>query len=293
MSVREVSSEVPVSSSKGPASERRLNGREMNLEKYLERIGLDKIGLIPDLACLRLLHKQHLLNVPFENLDIHWKRPIVLDTGAFYRKIVGENRGGFCYELNGLFNELLREIGFVTRLLSARVADREGNFSPEYDHLAILVIMGEMQYLADVGFGAFTAEPIQFVPDIEHQDANGKFVIRRHEGDYFEVAKKEDFGWRSEYIFKPLGHDLAEFAPRCEWHQTSPESHFMRNKICSLMTHDGRKTLTDTKLIVTKNNEKTETPVPSEKVFDWVLMQEFGIGKESPVEPVTPIERFV
>ena len=67
----------------------------------------------------------------------------------------------------------------------------------------------------------------------------------------------------------------------------------MRNKICSLMTHDGRKTLTDTKLIVTKNNKNTETPIPSEEVFDWVLMQEFGIRKEIALEPVTPIDRFV
>lgn len=265
----------------------------MNVDKYLERIGLEKIGLIADLACLRLLHRQHLLNVPFENLDIHWKRPIALDTGAFYRKIVGENRGGFCYELNGLFNELLREIGFETRLLSARVADRDGNFSPEYDHLAILVIMGDMQYLADVGFGAFTAEPMQFVPDVEHQDANGRFVIRRHDGDYFEVAKAEDFGWRSEYIFKPLGRDLLEFAPRCEWHQTSPESHFMRNKICSLMTPYGRKTLTDTKLIVTKHDEKTETPIASDDEFDRILMHEFGIGRVSPAKTETLADRFV
>jgi N-hydroxyarylamine O-acetyltransferase len=264
----------------------------VKVENYLARIGLEGTRFIPDLVALKLLHRQHLLNVPFENLDIHWKRPIVLDTGAFYRKIVSENRGGFCYELNGLFNELLREIGFETRLLSARVAGRDGNFSPEYDHLAILVIMGEMQYLADVGFGAFTAEPMRFEPGVEHQDANGTFVIRRHEDDFFEVAKAEDFGWRSEYIFKPLGRDLLEFALRCEWHQSSPESHFMRNKICSLMTPDGRKTLTDTKLIVTKSDEKTESPIASDDEFDRILMHEFGIGRVSHAKTGELADRF-
>src|SRR3954469_23511622 len=153
------------------------DNKTVNVEKYLARIGMDGIGVVPGISWLKLLQRQHLLNVPFENLDIHWKRPIILDVNEFNKKIVTENRGGFCYELNGLFNELLRELGFETRLLSARVAGLDGTVSPEFDHAAILVIIGEMQYLADAGFGAFTAEPLQIVPDIEQTDAAGTFVI--------------------------------------------------------------------------------------------------------------------
>ena len=93
----------------------------MDTEAYLERIGY-RGPTRPTANVLRRLHRMHLLSIPFENLDIHWKRPIVVDVEAFYRKIVDHNRGGFCYELNGLFNALLRELGFETRLLSARVA---------------------------------------------------------------------------------------------------------------------------------------------------------------------------
>jgi N-hydroxyarylamine O-acetyltransferase len=252
----------------------------MNTEKYLLRIGLDDAGSASDIGRLKLLQRQHLLNVPFENLDIHWKRPITLDTDAFYGKIVEENRGGFCYELNGLFNELLRDAGYMTRLLSARVADGSGGFSSEYDHLAILVIIGEMQYLADVGYGAFTAEPLQFVPGIEQEDDAGTFVIRPHSDEYFDVAKKADDGsWQSEYMFKPYGRDLSEFAAMCEFHQTSAESHFTRGKVCSLMTPDGRKTLRDDRFIVTSAGKKTETPVGSEPEFDAILLREFGITR--------------
>jgi N-hydroxyarylamine O-acetyltransferase len=251
----------------------------VNVEKYLARIGMDTKGVVPDMAGLKLLQRQHLLNVPFENLDIHWGRPIVLDTEAIYRKIVGENRGGFCYELNGLFNELLRELGFGTRLLSARVADGHGNFSPEYEHASILVIIGEMQYIADVGFGEFTTEPLQFVADIEQEDAAGTFVVRRFNDDSFEIAKRNDIGWRSEYVFKPLGHDLSEFEERCLWHQTSPESHFKKGKVCSLMTLTGRKTLTESKYIVTTEAGKTELPVADEDEFNKILLREFGIRR--------------
>ena len=74
-----------------------------------------------DLGTLSRLQHRHLMSIPFENLDIHWGQRIVLDTEAFYDKIVTGGRGGFCYELNGLFNELLQQIGFTTRLVSAQV----------------------------------------------------------------------------------------------------------------------------------------------------------------------------
>jgi len=264
----------------------------VNVEKYLARIGMEKTGVVADIAGLKMLQRQHLLNVPFENLDIHWQRPITLDTDAFYRKIVGENRGGFCYELNGLFNELLRALGFETRLLSARVGMADGIFTDEYDHTAILVIIGEMQYLADVGFGSFSAEPLQFVTELEQTDDSGVFMVRRHDDEYFEVAKQVDFGWKAEYIFKPLGHDLSEFEDRCEWQQTSPDSHFTRNRICSIMTLTGRKTLTDNKFIETHGNERIETQV-SEADFDTVLLREFSMSRESLVQAYSLADQYI
>jgi len=264
----------------------------LNVDKYLARIGMDKAGVMADIAGLKMLQRQQLLNVPFENLDIHWQRPITLEIDAFFRKIVEENRGGFCYELNGLFDELLRELGFVTRLLSARVATEDGDFTDEYDHAAILVIIGEMQYLADVGFGAFSAEPLKFVPELEQTDAAGVFMVRRHDAEYFEVAKQVDVGWKAEYMFKPLGHDLSEFEDRCEWQQTSTDSHFTRNKICSIMTLTGRKTLTDDKFIVTNGNVRIETPV-SDAEFDTILLREFGLTKESLVHRYSLADHFI
>ena len=249
----------------------------MNREKYLRRIGIEKTEIQPTAENLKLLQRHHLLRVPFENLDIHWKRPILLDTGKFYQKIVEERRGGFCYELNSLFNELLREIGFQTRLVSARVSDGKGDFGKEYDHLAIIVIIGELEYLADVGFGAFTAEPLRLISDLEQQDETGVFVVKRFDDGYLEVAKRDGENWQSEYIFKPFGRDLSEFAEMCRFHQTSPESHFTQGKVCSLMTADGRKTLTDKKFIETKNGQKIETDVDSEEEFNRILEREFKI----------------
>jgi N-hydroxyarylamine O-acetyltransferase len=250
----------------------------MDFAAYLQRIGLDATDLRPDTDSLKILQRSHLLNIPFENLDIHRKRPIVLDIEKFYEKIVNGNRGGFCYELNGLFNELLRRLGFRTRLISARVFNGKDH-GPEFDHAAILVDIDGETYLADVGFGEFASEPLRFVTGEVQSDATGLFSIEELEDGSFDVRKKNGDEWVSQYVFRDKERELSEFAEMCDFQQYSPDSHFTKKKLCSIMTAEGRKTLTDAKFIVTSAGERTETLVEGEEEFDRILADEFGIGK--------------
>jgi N-hydroxyarylamine O-acetyltransferase len=110
----------------------------MEIKAYLERIKYTN-HIILDIQTLYDLHLAHMLAVPFENLDIGLKRPIRITEQAIYEKIVTKNRGGFCYELNGLFAWLLNQTGFNVTFLNARVYDREGNLGIDFDHLALLV----------------------------------------------------------------------------------------------------------------------------------------------------------
>jgi N-hydroxyarylamine O-acetyltransferase len=251
----------------------------MDTEKYLRRIGIENSDVAVNAESLKFLQKQHLLNVPFENLDIHWKRPIVLEIDKFYEKVVGEKRGGFCYELNGLFGELLNKNGFPSRMVAARVSTGNGDFGAEYDHLALLTKVDGEEFLVDVGFGDFSAEPLKFDLDVAQTDANGVFLIRKFDDAYFEVVKKDGSDWKSEYIFKDVARDLVEFTGMCNFHQTSPESHFTRGKVCSLMLENGRKTLTDKKFIETGSGEKRETEINSDDEFNTLLAREFYIKR--------------
>ena len=248
----------------------------MNISAYLSRIGLEADDLEAGDETLRILQRKHLLTVPFENLDIHWKRPIELDTEKFYAKVVEEKRGGFCYELNGFFHELLLSLGFNTRLISARVFNGTKH-GPEFDHAAIIVTIGDDEYLADVGFGDFTSEPLRFSLGVEQQDLVGIFVIRRFDEEYFEVAKRDGDKWKSQYIFKDVARDLSDFAEMCDFQQYSPESHFTKSKVCSILTENGRKTLSDKKFIVTVDGQKTEIEVESDTEFEQILAREFQI----------------
>lgn len=251
----------------------------MEIKNYLRRIGLDKAKIEPTLKHLKLLQRQHLLTISFENLDIYWQRSITLDVNNFYQKVIENKRGGFCYELNGLFYELLNKLGFKCKMISARVNNGKGGFGEEYDHLVILVEVEGREFLTDVGFGDFIAEPIQFILEIEQEDSNGTFSIRKFDNEYFEVVKKDENNeWQSEYIFKDLERDLSEFSGMCSFHQSS-ESHFSKGAVCSLMTENGRKTLTDKKFIQNVNGNKNEIEVNSDKQFLDILEKEFGIKK--------------
>ena len=104
----------------------------MNVATYLRRINYPG-STEPTAETLGELHRAHMLAVPFENLDIHLGREIVLDDERLYAKIVEQQRGGFCYELNGAFAALLRELGFNVKKLAAGVARASGGFGPLFE----------------------------------------------------------------------------------------------------------------------------------------------------------------
>jgi N-hydroxyarylamine O-acetyltransferase len=136
----------------------------MDISKYLERINYHG-SPESTVETLQALHEAHLLSVPFENLDIALGREIVLDEAALWRKIVEHRRGGFCYELNGLFVLLLRALGFQVDMLSAEVAGSTGEFGPEFDHMTLLVHL-EKDWIADVGFGDSFRRPLLLQADL-------------------------------------------------------------------------------------------------------------------------------
>ena len=258
----------------------------MDVEAYLRRIGYQASltpGVYrPSVDLLRSLHRAHLLTVPFENLDIHLGREIVCDESRILRKIVNEKRGGFCYELNGAFAALLRALGFRVTLLSCRVARQDGSYGPEFDHLTLRVDLEE-PWLADVGFGECFLEPLRLESRAE-QAQNGR-VYRLTARMASPASTDAVFGlevmaegkWKTEYAFTLQRRELSDFAGMCHYHQTSPESHFTRQRICSLATPEGRLTLSDKKLIETRGASRQETSLSGGDAWRAELLEVFGV----------------
>ncbi len=247
----------------------------LNLPSYLARIGY--IGpTTPTEDVLRAIHRQHLLTVPFENLDIARATKIVCEEDAFLRKIVDHHRGGFCYELNGAFAALLRGIGFKVTLLSARVPREDGTETPEFDHMTLRVDLDE-PWLADVGFGDCFLEPLRLQAGPEQIQDGQKFRIREDENSCHVERAQPDGSWKGEYTFSLVPRLLDEFAPMCHYHQTSSESPFTRKRICSKATTDGRITLADRKLIITRRGNREERMLDSEEEWQAALQKYFQI----------------
>jgi N-hydroxyarylamine O-acetyltransferase len=247
----------------------------LDLARYLNRIGY-RGALEPTLETLRGLHLAHLYTVPFENLDIHLGRPIVLDEPLLFDKIVIRNRGGFCYELNGLFCALLRELGFRVTMLSAGVARQAGGFGPEHDHLALRVDL-EDPWLADVGFGEGFRQPVRLDDATDQVQGDHAYLIVA-DGAYRTLLGRDPGGnWTPQYRFTLQARALEDFTDRCRFHQTSPESSFTRDRICTLATPQGRITLAGMRLILTTAAGKTERQLPGEAEYAAILREEFGV----------------
>jgi len=246
-----------------------------NLEAYLARIGCHR-PLTPSAETLRQLQVAHLLTVPFENLSIHAGEPIVLDEAALFEKIVVRRRGGFCYELNGLFAALLRDLGFRVSMLSAGVARTEGGFGPEFDHMTLLVEL-ERRWLADVGFGDSFREPLLL--DERADQVQGRRAYRiRPDGERLVLLQRDAGGeWEAQYRFGLEPQAIAAYAGMCRHHQNSPQSSFTQRRICSRATPEGRITLSPMRLITTRGGEQTERTVADEAEHAALLREHFGI----------------
>ena len=247
----------------------------LNVSRYLDRIAYTG-PTSPTPETLDAIHRAHLFSVPFENLDISLGRKIICEESAFLHKLIEQRRGGFCYEMNGSFAALLRELGFKVTLLSARVPRHDGSYSPEFDHLALRIDLDE-PWLADVGFGDSFLSPLRLVPGPEQQQDGRTFRITELEGSLHVERAEPDGTWKREYSFTLVPRDLNEFAPMCHYHQTSPESPFTRKRICSMATPEGRITVADRKLILTSNGKKEERMLASEEEWRDALQKYFGV----------------
>ncbi|MGW4520341.1 arylamine N-acetyltransferase family protein [Amycolatopsis sp. NPDC004378] len=243
----------------------------MDVDAYLDRLGVRRPAAA-DLATLRHLQERHLATVPFENLSIHLGEPIELREDALADKIVRRRRGGFCYELNGLFAALLRELGYPASLHAAQVYRPDGTLGPPLDHAAIVVTLDE-PWLVDVGFGRFSRHPLRLTGVDAQLDPDGEFlVLDAPHGDLDVVLDG-----KPQYRLERRPRPLADFVPMAWWQATSPESHFTKSLTCSRPTSQGRVTLSGSKLIETVDGVRNEVLLPTEAAIRAAYRVYFGL----------------
>jgi N-hydroxyarylamine O-acetyltransferase len=193
--------------------------------------------------------------------------PIALDPDRLVRKLGVERRGGFCYELNAAFAELLGSLGYEVELLGARFHSDRGLERP-FGHLAMRVTLGGTAWLADVGAGFSFEAPLRIVDGLEQDDPNGRFRIvpvdpaAAAPDDEPEVRDVEwrhrDGVFRPHYRFGSRAHAIGAFAATCEWTRTSPDSPFTSGWNCARRLAAGWATLDGTRLRVTDGDRSED-----------------------------------
>jgi N-hydroxyarylamine O-acetyltransferase len=252
----------------------------MDINGYLRRI--NSAGIVrSDLDTLRELQYKHAFAIPFETLDIHNQIPIILQINLLYQKVIQDNRGGYCYELNVLFHHLLNLCGFEVSLVAGRLHHGNNRYGREFEHLALIVKVNGRHWLVDVGYGDFSLVPLAIAPgEIQGDGRNFYQIIDPVVVDgrsYLGVAKwnasKQDF--KIDYIFTLTPRELPDFYGMNEFHQTSPESHFARSLICTMPTPEGRITLINNKLIRREKDKRQVKIIQSEDQRDKILEKYF------------------
>lgn len=245
----------------------------MDIEQYLDRFHATQ-GNQPSLQQLSDLQRQHMTKIPFENLDVIRQVPIYLNLNTIYEKIVLRNRGGYCYELNGLFHWLLEKLGYDASLAAATVYRPNGHWAKPETHAAIIVRLDE-PYLVDVGFGDSTILPIP-LNGCPQTDVSGTYMVHQSGHDVFDLIRTRNGDSRPMYRFSTTVKQLADFHEGCVFNQVSPESTFTHFDIVTKATATGRLTLKDRELTISENGVISTNPLSAEEK-QAVLSDSFGI----------------
>lgn len=250
----------------------------VNAVAYLKRIGLKVHS--PGASFLKALHYHHLLTIPYENLDFHYKKRVILKVDSLFDKIIIRNRGGIAYELNILFYHLLHQLNFKVRLLSAEFLNNSHLTNP-FDHVVVLVLdVDGNNYLCDVGQNNSFQYPKLLKEGISHLDNTHYYKFEQDINENWILQKSTDNShFNAIYQFTLHPKEMIEFIPRCNDHQDQLDGPFLQEKFISQLFKIGRITLTSRKLITNLYGELKEKDILNEDEFLVHVEQYFGIRK--------------
>jgi N-hydroxyarylamine O-acetyltransferase len=251
----------------------------MNLDTFRTRLQY-KGDFVPTLEVLTALQKQFLLQVPFENLDIHLDVPMDLTVPALYHKIVERKRGGLCFENNTLFHALLTQIGFKVAFVRAEMYQNKP-FTGITNHMALRVDLNEETYLVDVGNGRFYGSPIPLHSGAEVQGEDTLYWIENFENNTTLMYRDSKGENQPRYAFHLEAMPLEAFIEPSIYTQKAPESIFRQKLLVTLYQKEGRVTLSDMKLLTTKNGIQESKALTSPDDYRALLDGVFGIQLEA------------
>lgn len=237
----------------------------MNIKTFEQHLNInDNMYKSPSLDALNYYLQHFMLTVPFENIDVQNGIPISVDIDHLYNKIVNNNRGGFCYELNTLFKYYLNHRGFITDNVSATIHTPDGGRSRKDSHMSTLVTIDDAQYIADVGFGDLPLSALR-VTTIENADSiidmSGQFRAVIMEDKNVHLQKLINSQWQTLYEAELIPKSIDDFEDSIEYNQSNPNSIFVQRLLVTQPQSFGRATMSFNHLTLTKQGDKKQIDV--------------------------------
>jgi N-hydroxyarylamine O-acetyltransferase len=210
--------------------------------------------------------QKQLRSIPFENTEVQAGRIPSLKAEDIVQKIVYDGRGGYCYELNGLFTMALEALSFEYYFAAARpmtYAERRPK-----THMVVVVKLGDEKYLCDCGFGGYGLRaPIKLAERAEELQDGERFFIELEKNEY--VVSSQIIGDKTaQYAFADMPQEWIEFTLANYFNATHPNTIFTQKKLAIIQTKNGRKLLIDERLKVIENTLATEESVDYAEAFE-------------------------
>jgi N-hydroxyarylamine O-acetyltransferase len=251
-------------------------GDALDLVAYLSRLGLRREPLGPDFPSLAALHRAHVANIPFENIDVQAGRPAFLDIPRLQDKLVARRRGGYCFEQNTLFSAALTTLGFVVKACEARVRPAGATDVLPRTHMALVVRAGHRTWLCDVGFGGdglFEPAPL---------DGGGVFQVDREfrvavEGPLLVLQWRKDGEWQDAYALAPEPRYPVDFEVANWYTSTHPASPFRTRLTVQRTTAEARHVLRNLAYTVARPGRPEEVSEVDRAALPTLLREVFGL----------------
>ncbi|PTG35813.1 arylamine N-acetyltransferase [Staphylococcus capitis] len=237
----------------------------MDIHKLEEYLNIDNTKYTTvSLDALNYYLQRYMLTVPFENIDVQNGVDISVEVGDIYHKIVELHRGGFCYEMNSLFKAYLEQKGFHVKMVSATIHTPGGGRSLKGSHMSLVVIIDDIEYVADVGYGDL---PLNAMPITQEnnskviKDINGDFRAIYANDKLFYVQKWKGNNWDTQYEGELTPRQIHDFDYNIEYNQKDPNSTFVQHLLITMPKPYGRATMSQNNLTLSKQQGKEKYEV--------------------------------
>ncbi|WP_373958575.1 arylamine N-acetyltransferase [Vibrio gigantis] len=255
---------------------------QSQISEYFSRIGLSQPS-DTTIESLKAIHQHQHRSIPFENFDVVQGLPIQLSADALHEKLVLNQRGGYCQELNGLLLNVLSHLGFEARSLLGRVhlaGEPTGR-----SHRVTLVMIEGKQWLVDAGFGTFTPRaPLLLETNLEQSNdlQTFRFIEDELYGLLLQIKQGEE--WMNVYSLDMTYVCSNDLESSNFFTSNSPKSIFTSNCIAALPIDGGIVTLLNQKIKISKNGSTEEWLLEDEPAYFAALQTYFGLAPNAPFQ---------